>query len=384
MHGQDGDDELLALQLAVYQQEDPTADEALLTRLLDAVRARSTPEPRPSFPSADRSLRLGPDTTGLTVESVIRFPELPTALYPLLDPEQQPLLLVHVRNTSKQRRRVQVMAWLEGLSAQVVKTVELRPSESVLLPLSPTLLPHTLSTLDRLQWATLHVVADDLDGKQERHDTFPVLCLARTTGFNSAVLDPKTGQTHDLTRYYGAWITPFVEPVQELLRQAAELLPNQRMRGYQRPPAGLTVEQSTEDQVQALHQVLRKVDIAYVHSVINHGVPRRFLTQRTRLPRETLQARSANCLDAVVLMASLLEGASLEPALVFVPGHAFIGWRAAPKVETWRFLEVSMLRGQDFDAARKSGDTQYARWKDVNLRFHPVAKLREERIWPME
>ncbi|OJT17358.1 hypothetical protein BO221_45395 [Archangium sp. Cb G35] len=384
MPGQDGDDELLALQLAVYQQEDPTADEALLTRLIETVRARSTPEPKPSFPSADRSLRLGPDTTGLTVESVIRFPELPTALYPLLDPAQEPLLLVHVRNTSNLPRRVRVMAWLEGLSAQVVKTVELRPTESALLQLSPTLLPDTLSTLDRLQWATLHVVADDLDGKQERHDTFPVLCLARSAGFTSAVVDPKTGQARDLTRYYGAWVTPFAEPVQQLIRQAAELLPNGRMRGYQPPPAGLTVEQSTEDQVRALYQALQKLDIAYVHSVINHGVPRRYVAQRTRLPRETLQTRSANCLDAVVLMASLLEGASLEPALVFVPGHAFLGWRTERGVESWHFLEVSMLRTKDFDAARESGEKQYAHWKNVNLRFHPVAKLREERIWPME
>jgi hypothetical protein len=324
---------------------------------------------------------LGADTTGLTVEAVVRFPELPTSIYPLLNPEQDPLLLVHVRNSSHEHRRVRVSAHLEGLSAQAVRTVELAPKKAETLKLSPTLLPGKARTLTTVQWATLHVIADDLDGKQERHDTYPVLCLARTSGFNSTVVDPLTGASQDLTRYYGAWVTPFVAPVQKLIREAANLLPSGKMMGYQRAADGAF---TTEAQVRALYQALQKADIAYVHSVISHGAPPGHVMQRTRLPRESLAARSANCLDAVVLMASLLEGASLEPALVFIPRHAFIGWRVAPKVDEWRYLEVSMVRGSEFEAARASGDKQFAEWKDVDLRWHRLSELRAQRIWPME
>jgi hypothetical protein len=379
--------EILALQAAVYQQADPTANEALFRRLIDAVQQHQpTPGRHEAFPTEQASRKLGAGTTGLTVETRVRYPELPTSVFPLLNPETDPLVLVHVRNSSKDERRVQVATYIEGLSTQAVQTVELPPKGALLLKLSPVLLPEKLRELTTVQWATLHVVAQDLDGKVERHDTFPVLCLARTSGFYSSIIDPQTGQLHDLTRYYGAWVTPFVPPVQQLVRDAANLLPKGLSMGYPFAADGTLSAQAVEAQAEALYNALRQKDIAYVHSVISHGTPRGMFMQRIRLPRESLDARSANCLDAAVLMASLLEGASLEPALVLVPGHAFVGWRVGDGDEDWQYLEVAMLRDSDFASARRSGDTQYQAWKGrhPDVRRHSIAGLRAERIWPME
>src|SRR4029077_11411867 len=77
------------------------------------------------------------------------------------------------------------------------------------------------------------------------------------------------------------------------------------------------------------------------------------ITQRTRLPRESLRHKSANCIDGTVLMASLLEAASLHPAIVLVPGHAFVGWETWEGSDEWDYLETTMIASHDFEAARE-------------------------------
>jgi hypothetical protein len=243
-----------------------------------------------------------------------------------------------------------------------------------------------------VQWATLHVKVDILgtqpEGKNptptvcESHNTFPVACLARTSGFNS-VRDPATGKLVDLSHYYGAWVTPHVEPVQERIRRAADLSGSGMMWGYQREADSVT------KQVAALFQALREAGLTYVNSVIDFGAATGQSTQRTRLPRESLALKSANCLDGTVLIASLLEGASLNPALVLVPGHAFVGWQTWDGSDEWNFLETTLLGRPDatFETACASGKRQHDDCKEYypdRLRVHPLAELRARNIWPME
>jgi hypothetical protein len=264
----------------------------------------------------------------------------------------------------------------------------------VLLKLLPTLLPRRARAITEIQRATLHVIAQDLDGKREMHETLSLVCLARTSSYN-AVLDPDTGRVLDLRHYYGAWVTPYAEPVQRVIRQAAALRPEGQMWGYQGD------RQAVNAQVAALYKALRRAGIRYVNSVIDYGAPPGHATQRTRLPRESLRLKSANCIDAAVLMASLLEGASLNPALVFVPGHAFVAWelsrggadwermdweQADGKVN-WDCLETTVLADQDFEVACKLARNQYRQYKGAGaslLKVLPLSELRARGIWPME
>jgi hypothetical protein len=258
---------------------------------------------------------------------------LPTGIYHLLDPEKDPLLTVTVTNKARQPRRIRVTSFLEGLSAQAVKTLELgRSEEQATFPMHPTLLPERARLVTEVQWATLHVVVDILGNtKEDRtlektsfpvlcecHNTFPVLCLARSSSFIS-VRNPQTGAAVDLTKYYGAWVTPYVESVQDRIRHAASLTPTRQLWGYQGKL------DSIASQVEALYRSLKEAGLTYVNSVIDYCAGPGQITQRTRLPRESLAQKSANCIDGTVLMASLLEGASLNLALVLVPGHAFLG-----------------------------------------------------------
>jgi hypothetical protein len=383
---------LRGLQAAVYAQTDPAADpdfhrqlaqeERELHALKQQLAAALAAEPPGPATAARRGRLLGPETTGLRVEPTLHMQPLPTGIYHLLGPEDAPLLTVVIGNESQDRkpRRVCVKAYLEGLSAEAVRTVEVKRGEQVTLKLLPTLFPERARLMTEVQRATLHLRVEDLDGKPECHDTFPLVCLARTSGFN-AVEDPQTGRPVDLTHYYGAWVTPYAEAVQERVRRAAGLCPAGLLCGYQRGPAAVG------PQVTALYQALREAGLVYVNSVIDYGAAAGQTTQRTRLPREALGLKSANCIDGAVLFASLLEGASLNAALLLVPGHALAGWEADDGAGDWRFLETTMVGTHDFEAACRSGQRQYEQAREYypeSMRLHPLADLRARGIWPME
>jgi hypothetical protein len=191
----------------------------------------------------------------------------------------------------------------------------------------------------------------------------------------------------DLTRYYGAWVTPDVEAVQSRIRRAAEHLPSRQIWGY---PWGWSDPEKLRgitQQVAALYQSLREAEIVYVNSVIDYGAAPGTFTQRTHLPRESLALRSANCIDGTVLMASLLEGASLSPAIVLVPGHAFLAWETWRASDEWRYLETTLIGTADFDAACQAGQRQHELHQQRNpslVRRLPLHELRAAGIWPME
>jgi hypothetical protein len=384
---------VLALQRAVYMAADPSGQPDRLRQLaqeearlhdLERLAAQAPPlEAKEPAESAPRGRLLGPETTGLKVETTLHLQPVPTGIYHLLDPEADPLVTVVVANVSlvNRPRRVCVKAHVEGLSAEAVRTVEVRRGRSSPpLHLLPTLFPERARAIAEIQRATLHVRIEDLDGKPECHDTFPLVLLARTSSFNAA-RDPQTGRPLDLTHYYGAWVTPYAEPVQQRVRRAADLCPAGMLWGYQRDSASVTA------QVGALFQSLKEAGLAYVCSVIDYGCAAGQATQRTRLPRESLALKSANRIDGAVVFASLLEGASLSAALLLVPGHALAGWEAAEGSGDWRFLETTMLGSHDFEAACASGQRQYEQAREYHpdrLRLHPLADLRARGIWPME
>ncbi len=101
------------------------ANQALrvLQRRRDAECAEA--EKAQAGPRKSMGALLGAETTGLRVVTTIRLQPIPTGVYHLLDPKTDPLLTVAVKNESHEPRRVCVTAYIEGLSARAIKTVEL-------------------------------------------------------------------------------------------------------------------------------------------------------------------------------------------------------------------------------------------------------------------
>jgi hypothetical protein len=243
--------------------------------------------------------------------------------------------------------RLRLTTQVEGYSAPAITTVELPPAGEAEVRHLPTFFPERLAAVTELTRATLHLTIDDLDAHTEQESTFPIWLLARTSAC-IGVEDAATGEWIDLSAYFAAWVTPNAPAVTAVLREAAGLHPEGVIVGYQADAAGV------EAQVKAVFEALKAEGIVYVNSVLALGATKGEYLQRVRLPRESLAMRSANCLDGTVLMASVLEAASLNPGLALVPGHAFLAWETAEGSGQWDYVETTMIGSHDFAAAQAS------------------------------
>jgi hypothetical protein len=257
-----------------------------------------------------------------------------------------------VRNADKDKiRRLRIISYIEGYSAQAVTTVELDKLARYDLNHLPTLFPEKVNGITELTRATLNVMVEDIGGSIELHSTRPVWLLARTTAV-TAIRDPNRRTLQDLSPYLGAFVTPNAPAVMKFIGEAREFHPIHQFAGYQHG------EEDVLSQVRALYRALKeKAGITYVNSVIsfNPGDGSE-VHQRVRLPRESLADKQANCLDGVVLFASLLEGISLNPALVIVPGHAFVAWEAASGSKEWKYLETTRIGTHSFEDASEEAE----------------------------
>lgn len=335
------------------------------------------------------SAHRGIDTTGLEVEVHLKMEYLPSAIYHLLNQDDRPLVECKIQTNSSSRRRLRVIAYIEGYSAQAVRTVEISREEPETISLLPTLFHDKIKQVTELTRASLNVLAEDLDNnKIEVHITTPIWLLSRNSA-TFLIRDPATGKRQDLTHYLGAFVTPNQETVMDFLRTVVDHHPDRRLDGYYG-------DGNPTLQAKAIFTALKeKARISYVNSLVCFGPEEETVGQRVRLPRETLEQRQANCVDGTLLFASLLEATSLNPAIIIVPQHVFVGWELSPNSDQWKYLDTVMIGGsKGFDEALRIG-TRYAEaFSELQkhsspyetwFRLLPIRKLRTEyRITPLE
>jgi hypothetical protein len=391
-----------SLRQLLYQSTDLNAQSGLLQELAQAEQAlhqlenqcQTLEPPQRSGVLLDTSdegaisggVMMGPETTGIDVRVLQRQSHVPTGIVHLLDVQEYPLVTYKISSTSDQIKRLRLISSVEGYSAEAIDTIELPEQGNKEIDHLPTFFPKSLSQVTELTRATLNIRVDDLDGKTEHHSTFPIWLLARTSAYNG-IKDPATGKWIELWPYLAAWVTPFTDEVQQVLRRAADLHANRMIVGYQVDVQGV------EGQVKAIFEALKAEEIRYVNSLLVFGAGQETRMQRVRLPRESIKTKSANCIDGTVLIASLLEAASLNPGLVIVPGHAFLAWETQAGSGQWDYLETTMIGSSDFAAAHLSGRTLAERYQALAsqlkepryFQLFSLPDLRANRhIYPME
>jgi hypothetical protein len=384
------------LRREVYQQDDPSASTALFDELAEAedqlaavdaqIRAASAGDPNSGLILESRraAARRGRRTTGLEATVHLRMAQVPTSYYHLLDADEDPLISCQVTATDDSEaeiRRIRVSSFIEGYSAAAVNTFEVARRHSHTFDQLPVLYSARTRDLTELTRAALNILVEDLDsGKVEIHETHPIWLLAHTTA-PLAVRDPQTGEWRDMMRYFGAFVTPNAPDLMRFLRTGAQHHPEGRLVGYQGDEDAIT------PQVKALYDALKdEGNITYVNSLIDFSPEQGFSSQRVRLPRESLETHQANCIDGTVLFASLLEGISLNPAIVIVPGHAFLAWETWRNSGEWKYVETTMIGSHAFDQACGSATVTAARYEArKQLKMYPLNELRATHgIMPME
>jgi hypothetical protein len=357
--------------------------EAALVRIEKERAAAETAE------GPDEQVTLGVESTKLEATFTLRMAQIPTSIYHLFDVTEDPLVSGSIANkTQNVIRRLRVTAYLDGYSAAAVDTLEIRAGRSGDFALLPTLFPDRIRDLVELTRGTLNLLIEDIATTGiELHRTTPVWLLPRTTA-PLAVRDPKTGTFHDLTRYLGAYVTPNDPAVMAFLRNVANHHPDRQLIGYQG-----TKPEDVTSQIRAIFEALKAdAGISYVNSVISFSPEDATSTQRVRLPSESLHDHLANCIDGTVLVASVIEAASMNAAIVVVPGHAFVGWESGMKTDSWDYLETTMIGTEDFDVAcaharqlATTYETLATQLGDANrFRRWSIRDLRGQRITPLQ
>lgn len=135
-------------------------------------------------------------------------------------------------------------------------------------------------------------------------------------------------------------------------------------------------------QVKAIYLALQNdYNIKYVSSTISFPDEG---TQRIRFPNDALTLGSANCIDGTVLFASALENIDLEPLIVLIPGHAFVGWRRWTGSNIAEFLETTMISNSSFKEAYNEGLKKYnENYKDPDTKVIDIKKARDMGLTPL-
>lgn len=184
----------------------------------------------------------------------------------------------------------------------------------------------------------------------------------------------REGNFEDYTSNLAWWVNSGAPGLANLLAQILNLDIRQRL-GYpkrlqktKREPSQEEVE-FVDTQVRALYEEFQQKPFTYMPTELIQSSNDDHILQRIRMPEDILMdpLRRANCLDAAVLIACLLEYMGLEPLLLILPQHALVGWKRIPislseiPQQNWFryccFLDIILASaGMSYEVAVSSGE----------------------------
>jgi hypothetical protein len=298
-----------------------------------------------------------PEAPALEATATVMYNVLPTALVFAQPIESAPIVSFKLRNTKSQPVKVRLFCELQGLAPLVERILTLQPSRTpTQQTLTVTIDKEKFQTLKdpgrcQLIWGVDIVTAGV---KDPQFSDFTQLKLLARDHFLFARRDPVQKTLVDYTWLIGAWIQKTEQALIEIRQAAAKVHP---LIGY--PPAGDPDE--VRAQVKALYDELKARKLRYDSSALVFHQDDNDFAQRVRTPARVLQENGANCLEGSVLFASLLSASDLAPVILFVPGHAIVGWKTGTAANApVEFLETTVIETQPFEEAVKSGQAKYA------------------------
>lgn len=142
----------------------------------------------------------------------------------------------------------------------------------------------------------------------------------------------------DFNWLFAAYVNEDHPAVDQILKEALDSGIVDNFSGYQAED-----EDDVLKQVYAIWHVLQMRGIRYssiTRTANEHG---NVLSQHVRFIDESLAMTQANCVDGSVLFASILRKIDINPKLVLVPGHMFLGFALDEAGEHDAYLETTML-----------------------------------------
>ncbi|MCC6811203.1 MAG: hypothetical protein IT381_27480 [Deltaproteobacteria bacterium] len=268
----------------------------------------------------------------------------------------KPLVRVYLDNVGEDRQ-FRIEASIDGVTQVQTKTETVLKGQSIVADLTPPL----AATFDlvgmraaRRAQLSIRVLSVAQTTEAVVHqDSEEIELQPRDFLPTAAFVDEEKAMAENLNMFMAAWVTPTAKAVEAFLAEAKTRAPRNTFAGEQ---------SATIPQVQAIYDSLKAKGVSYVmnpETASGNGYG-----QRARLPAEVLATTNAQCLEGAILYATLMEAIGLQPAIVLVPGHAFVGWHATeqddPKLkDKYLFLETTMTHDAPFEAAMKVGLAEF-------------------------
>jgi hypothetical protein len=293
----------------------------------------------------------------------------------LRSPEQRSsgAVTVTISNPSNSILRQRVSVVIPGWSDEEVQIIDLPANAKHKLIFAPTFHQKFYENREIVA-ATVRIQVGNGSGHQLYSTTAPVRLRAAEDMF--------WGERFKYARFIASWVTPHDTRIEQILSRAKELVPGRRLPGYEEWKSSAEQEKSTFTQARAIYTVLQQQGVSYVKSSLTFG-NHQAISQRIRTPRESIAQNSANCIDGAVLYASAFENLGMEPIVVLVPGHAYVGVKMAEKSDRYLYIDTAMTGRVPFEQAVKIADQGLARFMPSQITRISIVQAREQGIYPM-
>ncbi len=280
---------------------------------------------------------------------------------------------VTVTNPTDAPLRTRISVRVPGWSDEEIQQAELAAGEVRAYQFAPTFLPRLYQNRE-IAAATAIVIATDDANHVVFTGTVPVHLRAAGDMF--------WGKDFQYASFIASWVTPHDLLVEQALARAKELMPGRRLPGYESWKSADAQERETGAQVRAIYTALRHMGVSYVKSSLTFG-GNVDVSERIRLPHDSLKQVSANCIDSVVLFASLLENLHMDPVVVIVPGHAYVGVRASEHSDRFLYVDTSLMGRLPYETAVRSAARGLARYPASEVTRVDIPDARSAGIYPM-
>ena len=280
---------------------------------------------------------------------------------------------VAVHNSSEAALHNRVTVQVPGWSDPEVQIAEVAAGKSATLLFAPTFLPRLFQNQE-ISAATVLVRVSDPSGRTIFEETQPVRLRS--------VDDMYWGKRFEFAPYIASWVTPHDPRVEAVLRRAKEFAPKRRLPGYEEWKDEAGQQDETEVQARAIYRAVQEAGVSYVKSSLTFGQNTN-ISERIRMPRESLRDGSANCIDGVVMYAALFENLGMEPAVVLVPGHAYIGVRIAQDSGQFLYFDTALTGRADFEAAVRAAQRGLENTPQAHVNTIRLGDARRAGIFPL-
>jgi hypothetical protein len=154
----------------------------------------------------------------------------------------------------------------------------------------------------------------------------------------------KNKKYHDTGILFAAYVNEDHPMIDKILREALDTRIVRLFQGYQ-----TSKPENVKKQVYAIWYALQQRNFKY-SSISKTSLSSDMLfSQRVRTVGNSLESSQINCLDGTVLFASFLRAINIDPIIVRIPGHVFVGCYLDKKHTEKLFLETTFIGQIDLD-----------------------------------